>query len=145
MGKIIIAGIGPGSQQDITPAVLEAVRGADAIVGYKYYFQFIEPYVKEGCECIDTGMKKERERAEQAFLLAEQGKTVVVISSGDAGIYGMAPLIFEMRVQREQSGACSNSADSRLNSSEAQMQHERTATTPDVSPSNVTATVPGAS
>jgi precorrin-3B C17-methyltransferase len=42
-------------------------------------------------------MKKERERAEQAFMLAEQGKTVVVISSGDAGIYGMAPLIYEMK------------------------------------------------
>ena len=97
MRKIIIAGIGPGSKEDITPAVLEAVRGADVIVGYKYYFQFIEPYVKDGCECIDTGMKKERERAEQAFLLAEQGKTVVVISSGDAGIYGMAPLIYEMK------------------------------------------------
>jgi precorrin-3B C17-methyltransferase len=100
MGKIIIAGIGPGSQEDITPAVLEAVRQADAIVGYKYYFQFIEPFVKEHCECIDTGMKKERERAEQAFDLAEQDKTVVVISSGDAGIYGMAPLIYEMRKQR---------------------------------------------
>ena len=97
MGKIIIAGIGPGSKEDITPAVLEAVREADVIVGYKYYFQFIEPYVKEGCECIDTGMKKERERAEQAFELAKQGKTVVVISSGDAGIYGMAPLILEMK------------------------------------------------
>ena len=96
MGKIIIAGIGPGSKEDITPAVLEAVRLADAIVGYKYYFQFIEPYVKDGCQCIDTGMKKERERAEQAFLLAETGKTVVVISSGDAGLYGMAPLIYEM-------------------------------------------------
>lgn len=103
MGKIIIAGIGPGSAADVTPAVLEAVREADAIVGYKYYFQFIEAYVKEGCDCIDTGMKKERERAEQAFLLAEQGKTVVVISSGDAGIYGMAPLIYEM--QRERSCA----------------------------------------
>ena len=103
MGKIIIAGIGPGSKEDITPAVLEAVRGADAIVGYKYYFQFIEPYVKDGCECIDTGMKKERERAEQAFLLAEQGKTVVVISSGDAGLYGMAPLIYEMREERQSS------------------------------------------
>ena len=96
MGKIIIAGIGPGSKEDITPAVLEAVRLADAIVGYKYYFQFIEPYVKEGCQCIDTGMKKERERAQQAFLIAETGKTVVVISSGDAGLYGMAPLIYEM-------------------------------------------------
>ena len=100
MGKIIVAGIGPGSQEDITPAVLEAVREADAVVGYKYYFQFIEAYVKEGCECIDTGMKKERERAEQAFELAEQGKTVVVISSGDAGLYGMAPLIFEMKKER---------------------------------------------
>ena len=100
MGKIIVAGIGPGSKEDITPAVLDAVREADAIVGYKYYFQFIEPFVKEGCLCIDTGMKKERERAEQAFELAEQGKTVVVISSGDAGLYGMVPLIFEMAQDR---------------------------------------------
>ena len=101
MGKIIIAGIGPGSKEDITPAVLEAVCEADAIVGYKYYFQFIEPYVREGCECIDTGMKRERERADQAFELAEQGKTVVVISSGDAGIYGMAPLVYEMKQHRD--------------------------------------------
>ena len=101
MGKIIVAGIGPGSKDDITPAVLDAVRGADAIVGYKYYFQFIQPYVSEGCECIDTGMKKERERSQLAFELAEQGKTVVVISSGDAGIYGMAPLIYEMRTQHD--------------------------------------------
>ena len=97
MKKIIVAGIGPGSREDITPAVMEAVREADVVVGYKYYFQFVEQYLKPGCECVDTGMKKERERAEQAFLLAEQDKTVVVISSGDAGIYGMAPLIYEMK------------------------------------------------
>ena len=100
MGKIIVAGIGPGSPQDITPAVLDAVREADVIVGYQYYFQFIQPYVQAGCTCIDTGMKKERQRAEQAFELAEQGKTVVVISSGDAGIYGMTPLIYEMQRER---------------------------------------------
>lgn len=100
MGKIIVAGIGPGSKQDITPAVLEAVRQADVIVVYKYYFQFIQPYVSDGCECIDTGMKKECQRAEQAFEMAEQGKTVVVISSGDAGIYGMTPLVYEMRRER---------------------------------------------
>lgn len=104
MGKIIVAGIGPGSPQDITPAVLEAVRQADAVVGYQYYFQFIQQYVRPDCQCIDTGMKKERERAEQAFELAEQGKTVVVISSGDAGIYGMAPLILEMQRERAVSG-----------------------------------------
>ena len=97
MKKIIVAGIGPGSREDITPAVMEAVREADVVVGYKYYFQFVKQYLKPDCECIDTGMKKERERAEQAFQIAEQNKTVVVISSGDAGIYGMAPLIYEMK------------------------------------------------
>ena len=101
MGRIIVAGIGPGCKEDITPAVLDAVQQADVVVGYKYYFQFVEPFMKEGCECVDTGMKKESERAEQAFLLAEAGKTVVVISSGDAGIFGMAPLVYEMRAERK--------------------------------------------
>ena len=101
MKKIIIAGLGPGSPEDMTPAVLAAVREADVVVGYKYYFQFIEPYLREGCVCIDTGMKHERERAEQAFALAEEGKTVVVISSGDAGIYGMAPLVYQMASEHE--------------------------------------------
>ena len=100
-GKIIVAGIGPGSPQDITPAVLEAVKASDVVVGYKYYFQFITPYLQPGTECIDTGMKRERARAEQAFNLAESGKTVCVISSGDAGIYGMTPLIYEMKRERE--------------------------------------------
>ena len=95
-GKITIAGIGPGNKEDITPAVIEAVSKADIVVGYKYYFQFIEPYLKPGCQCIDTGMKRERERAEEAFAMAKEGKDVVVISSGDAGIYGMAPLMYEM-------------------------------------------------
>ena len=98
--KITVVGIGPGSPEDITPAVLQAVKEADVVVGYKYYFQFIQQYVREGCPCIDTGMKRERDRALQAFELAEQGKNVVVISSGDAGIYGMAPLIYEMAKER---------------------------------------------
>ena len=98
--KIFVAGIGPGSAAEVTPAVLEAVRQSDVIIGYKYYFQFIEPYLRPGTPCIDTGMKKERERAEEAFAQAEQGRTVCVISSGDAGIYGMAPLIWEMKSER---------------------------------------------
>ena len=96
MKKIIVAGIGPGSAEDITPAVLEAVRQSDVIVGYKYYFRFIEPYLTPGTECIDSGMRQEHQRAQEAVALAKEGKTVCVISSGDAGIYGMAPLILEM-------------------------------------------------
>ena len=99
--QIIIAGLGPGGKEDITPAVIDAVRRADAIVGYKYYFRFVEDYLKADCTCIDTGMRHERERAEQAFELAETGKTVIVISSGDAGIYGMTPLIYEMKAARQ--------------------------------------------
>ena len=98
--KIFVAGIGPGSAGDVTPAVLEAIRQSDVIIGYQYYFQFVEPYVSSGTECVDTGMLKERERAAQAFEHAEQGKAVCVISSGDAGIYGMAPLIWEMKRER---------------------------------------------
>lgn len=99
--KIIVAGIGPGSEQDITPAVLAAVSEADVVVGYKYYFRFIRDFVRPDAKCIDTGMKRERVRAEQAFEYAEQGKTVCVISSGDAGIYGMTPLIYEMKRERQ--------------------------------------------
>ena len=100
MRKIIIAGLGPGNPEDMTPAVLAAVSKADVVIGYKYYFRFIESSIRKGCECIDTGMKHERERAEEAFLIAEQDKAGVVISSGDAGIYGMAPLIYEMQRER---------------------------------------------
>ena len=99
--RIYVAGIGPGSPEDITPAVQQAIGESDAVVGYKYYFRFILPYMKAGAERVDTGMRRERERAEQAFQLAEQGRIVCVISSGDAGIYGMAPLLYEMKRERQ--------------------------------------------
>ena len=99
-GKIYVAGIGPGCEADVTPAVAQALRESDVIVGYKYYFRFVEQYLNPATECVDTGMKRERDRARQAFELAEQGKIVCVISSGDSGIYGMAPLIWEMRRDR---------------------------------------------
>ena len=99
-GKIIVAGIGPGSESDITPAVLSAIRQSDVIVGYKYYFRFIEKIIRPGAICIDSGMKREKARAEEAYNYAAEGKVVTVISSGDAGIYGMAPLIYEMKCEK---------------------------------------------
>lgn len=99
-GKIIVAGIGPGNENDITPAVLSAIRQSDIIVGYKYYFQFIQSLLSPSIRCIDTGMKREKARAEEAYNLACEGNIVTVISSGDAGIYGMAPLIYEMKREK---------------------------------------------
>ncbi len=101
MSKLTVAGIGPGSAEDITPAVIQAVQNSDVIIGYKYYFQFIQPYLHPDTTCIDTGMKRERDRARQAFEQAEQGHNVCIISSGDSGIYGMAPLIYEMKKERQ--------------------------------------------
>lgn len=104
MSKISIVGIGPGDENSITPEAVAALQQSDVVVGYKYYFQFVSHLVKEGTELIDTGMKQERARAEMTFTLAEGGKNVAIISSGDAGIYGMAPLIWEMRLHRPESG-----------------------------------------
>ncbi len=102
-GNIVVVGIGPGDAREITPEVMSALQQAEVIIGYKHYFQFITPCIPETTECIDTGMKQERARAEKAFELAESGKRVAVISSGDSGIYGMAPLIMEMKSERESS------------------------------------------
>ncbi|MFA6873986.1 MAG: precorrin-3B C(17)-methyltransferase, partial [Bacteroidaceae bacterium] len=99
-GKIIIAGIGPGNTSDITPAVISALKEASVVIGYHYYFQFIQSWISPDTLCIDTGMKKEKARAEQAFEYALKGDCVCVISSGDAGIYGMAPLIHEMKKEK---------------------------------------------
>ena len=50
MKRIIVAGIGPGSAEDITPAVIDAVKKSDIVVGYKYYIQFLEHNLREGCQ-----------------------------------------------------------------------------------------------
>ncbi len=94
-----MVGIGPGSRADMTAAAVEALGQADVVVGYKGYIKQVATLVRPGCQLVDTGMKRERERAEEAFTHARQGRRVAVVSSGDAGIYGMAPLIYEMQQQ----------------------------------------------
>lgn len=98
MNKIYSIGIGPGGDQYITPQATKAIQESDIIIGYKFYVELIAHLI-EGQETFDTGMKKERERAAEAFRLAKQGKTVAVISSGDSGVYGMASLLWEMKAE----------------------------------------------
>ncbi len=72
-GKITVVGIGPGGEESITPAVCRAIGEADVVVGYDYYIPFITKLLKPDAVCIDTGMRREVERAEEAFRHAEAG------------------------------------------------------------------------
>lgn len=94
--KITVIGIGPGHEGDMTSRAIEALRNADIIVGYNYYIPFISHLLKEDAEVVKNGMKQEQKRIEKAVEIAEGGRDVCVISSGDSGIYGMAPLVYEM-------------------------------------------------
>ncbi len=97
---ICVVGIGPGNAGDITYAATQALAHCDAVVGYKPYIKYAEPFLPASALRVGTGMRSERERAEEAFRLAEKGQNVCVISSGDAGIYGMASLIIEVKKAR---------------------------------------------
>lgn len=94
--KITVIGIGPGHEGDMTSRAIEALRNADIVVGYNYYIPFISHLLKEDAEVVKNGMKQEQKRIEKAVEIAEGGRDVCVISSGDSGIYGMAPLVYEM-------------------------------------------------
>lgn len=99
--KITVIGIGPGNAGDMTTGAIEALKRADIIVGYKYYIPFITSFLKPDATIVQNGMKQEQKRIEKAFEIAESGQDVCVISSGDSGIYGMAPLVYEMLRDRE--------------------------------------------
>ncbi len=94
-GKLYVVGIGPGGSEHITPAALQAIAAAQVVVGYKTYLDLI-PQCLAGKEVVSSGMRQEVERCRQALELAATGRTVALISSGDAGIYGMAGLVLEL-------------------------------------------------
>ena len=94
-GAIYIIGIGPGSLKDLTQRAKDAIKGADVIVGYTTYIDLIKGLIKNK-EVFETGMMHEVERCQKAIDIAMQGKKVAVVSSGDAGIYGMAGLVLEL-------------------------------------------------
>ncbi len=92
---IYIVGLGPGEQSQITPKAIEALKNSDVIAGYTVYIDLIKDVI-EGKEILQTPMMQEVSRCRQAVLAAGEGKTVTMVSSGDAGIYGMASLMIEI-------------------------------------------------
>lgn len=99
MGKLYVIGIGPGGLEHMTLKAKQAIEESNMIVGYTKYIEFIKPLL-EGKELVSTGMKGEVERCKKALELAADN-TVAIISTGDAGIYGMAGLILELKENQD--------------------------------------------
>lgn len=93
---LYVIGLGPGKAELMSGEALKALEACEIIVGYSTYMRLIRDLVK-GKEHVATGMRQEIDRCQKAIDLAlETGKTVGVVSSGDAGVYGMAGLILEL-------------------------------------------------
>ena len=93
--KLFLVGIGPGDFKHMTFGAREAISDSEVVVGYKTYIKLIEPLLRQK-EVIATGMGGEIERAKTAINLVKKGRTVSIVCSGDAGIYGMAGLVSEI-------------------------------------------------
>ena len=93
--RIQVVGMGPGKEEMMTAEALRALEEADVIVGYTVYLQLLEARFADK-EKISTPMMQEEKRCRICFEEAEKGKRVAMVCSGDAGIYGMASLMFEI-------------------------------------------------
>lgn len=91
-------GIGPGEYEQMTLKAIHALEASDVIIGYTVYVDLVRDHFP-GKEFMTTPMKKEVDRCVIAFEEAQKGKTVSMICSGDAGVYGMAGLMYEVGVR----------------------------------------------
>ena len=113
MSKIYIVGIGPGAYDMMTIQAVKALEQSDIIVGYHVYTDLVKAYFQEK-EFLTTPMKQEAERCRMVLEQADKGKTVSMICSGDAGIYGMAGLMYE--VAEEYGKSCKKETEKELRS-----------------------------
>ena len=100
MNKIYIVGMGPGNEDMMTGQAIAALESADVIIGYTVYIKLLgEKFQKK--ELLTTPMRQEKERCHMCFEKALEGKTVALVCSGDAGIYGLASLMYEIGQEYE--------------------------------------------
>jgi precorrin-3B C17-methyltransferase len=95
-GRISVVGIGPGALEYMTPKAKREIERADVVVGYATYMKLVRSIVKPDTEVISGRMGREVERARVAVMYALKNKRVAVVSSGDAGVYGMAGVVLEI-------------------------------------------------
>jgi precorrin-3B C17-methyltransferase len=99
MGKLYIVGLGPGHIDGMTGRAVKALEAADLICGYTKYIELVKPYYPQK-QYHATGMTSEIDRC-RAAIDAAKTQTVAMVSSGDAGVYGMAGLIYELAADGE--------------------------------------------
>ena len=92
-GSLVIAGLGPGQETLVTPEVQDALAQATDVVGYIPYVKRVAP--REGLTLHASDNRVEVDRATDALQMAAEGKQVVVVSSGDPGVFAMASAVFE--------------------------------------------------
>lgn len=97
MNKLYVVGIGPGEYEQMTIKAAETLKVSDVIIGYTVYVDLVKNHFP-GKEFMTTPMKKEVDRCVLAFEEAKKGKTVAMICSGDAGVYGMSGLMYEVGI-----------------------------------------------
>ena len=96
MGNIIyVVGFGPGDKMYLTGQAKDAIENSDVVVGYSLYAELIKKIYPDKVY-ITTGMKQEIERCQICINEALAGKTVALVCSGDAGVYGMASPLLEI-------------------------------------------------
>ena len=95
MNKLYVVGIGPGAPDQMTQRAMDVLREVDVIAGYGVYVNLVKPLFPDK-QYLVTPMRKEVDRCRMAIDAAMEGKTVAMISSGDAGVYGMAGLCLEL-------------------------------------------------
>ncbi|SFS53293.1 precorrin-3B C(17)-methyltransferase [Marininema halotolerans] len=98
-GKLLIIGFGPGHFDHMTERARQAIAESDVIIGYNTYVDLIREQISTQ-KVVRTGMTEEVSRAQEAVRQAELGLKVAVISSGDAGVYGMAGLVYEVLIEQ---------------------------------------------
>lgn len=92
---LYIIGIGPGGKDRMTLEAVQKIKDSDVIVGYKPYIEYVAEFLTDQ-ETFSTGMTGEIERCKKAIEFAKEGKNVSIISTGDAGLYGMAGPVIEL-------------------------------------------------
>ncbi len=140
-GYLTIVGLGPGNRDFMAPRAVQVIQECDLIIGYRVYIEQIRDLIA-GKEVHESELTHEVERATLAVTSARTGQYVCIVSSGDAGIYGMAGLVLDILSQTAEES--SNNTTTTSTSEEEQEAELHVEVVPGISALNAAAALLGA-